>query len=429
LNGSQADERKFYFLLVAWGLLLVLFLWSLGEVLGPFILFLVLIYLLSPFYGTKVYGRVVSALGFLTLLWLVWTAGWILTPFVLAFVIAYVLNPVVNKLEREGLGRSTGTTVVLVTFLILLVMAIALLGPVFTAQVANFVSKLPEFLEGAVNWLQGLVNRISHIPLPGLSRVEVGQILNIDVTNLGEYVSSQQEAIRRYLLSGVIGVGKGLRVALTVLSYLLVTPILTFFLLRDFDKLVRGVGALVPVQRRPRTFDYFRRFDILLGRFLRSQVLISILVGIVIGVGFWIAGFPFALLLGVIAGIFNIVPYLGFIVTVLPAVLIALVSGNVAVGLLKVALVFGVEQFLENVFSPRIVGQSVGLHPVWVMLSIVLFAFFLGPIGLLIAVPAAVAIKLLLSGLMDSYRASMYYQGPPPAVTLEAAGIEMEGEA
>jgi predicted PurR-regulated permease PerM len=429
VNDAQLTQRKFYILLLAWGLFLVLFLWSLSPILGPLILFFILVYLLAPFYGTRLYGRIVTSLGFLTALWLVWSAGFILTPFVLALVLAYILDPLVDRAQREGLGRTAATALVLVTFVLLLVMAGILLGPLLSTQVANFVSKLPEFLEGALVWLQRLVDRISHIPLPGMRRMELGEALNIDTANVSDYLASQSEAIRRGLVSGAIGVGKGLGVVLTVVSYLLITPILTFFLLRDFDKVVAGAGKLVPPQRRPRTFAFFREFDVLLGRFLRSQLLVSVLVGIVIGVGFWIAGFPYALLLGVIAGVFNIIPYLGLVLSLVPAVLIALVSGDVGGDLLKVAAVFGVEQVLENFFSPRIVGQSVGLHPVWVLLAIVLFSFFFGFIGLLIAVPAAVAIKLMLSNLMRFYEESTYYRGSEPLEGGEPLGAGGERPA
>lgn len=421
MNAAELSERKFYFLLLAWGLFLVLFLWSLGSILGPVILFLVLIYLLSPFYGTKLYGRLTTTLGFLTALWLVWSAGYILTPFVLALVLAYILNPLVRRAERGGLGRTAATLVILGAFVLIIVLAIILLGPVVSNQVANFISRLPEFLEDLIAWLQRLVDKVSSIPVPGLRRMELGEALNIDTRDVSEYLRTQQESIRRTLLSGVIGVGKGLGLVLTILSYLLITPILTFFLLRDFRKVVTGIGRLVPPHRQARTFAFFREFDLLLGRFLRSQLLVSLLVGLVIGVGFWIAGFPYAALLGVIAGVFNIVPYLGLVLSLIPAILIALVSGNVGLDFLKIAIVFGVEQLLENIFGPRIVGQSVGLHPVWVMFAIVLFSFFFGFIGLLIAVPAAVAIKLAISNLISTYESSTYYREPEHAV--ESGGV------
>jgi predicted PurR-regulated permease PerM len=426
LDSAQIGERKFYFLLLTWGLCLVLFMWTLSPLLSPIVLFLLMIYLLSPFYGTKAYGRIVVALGFLTALWLVRSLGWILTPFVLALVLAYILNPLVNRVQRRGLGRSAATGVVLGGFLLLTVLAGIVLGPILSAQVANFFSKIPEFLTGALAWVRAMLDKVSHIQLPGVGRVELGDVLDIDTRDLGPFLTSRQEAIRRYLLTGAAGVGKGIGVALQIVSFMLVTPIVTFFVLRDFAGIVRSVARLVPVPQRASAENFFREFDELLGKFLRSQLLVSLIVGLIIGLGFWIVQFPYALLLGVIAGVFNIVPYLGMVLTVTPAVLIALVSGDVLAGLAKVVGVFVVEQVLENIISPRIVGKSVGLHPVWVMLSIVFFSFFFGPIGLLIAVPMAVAIKLLLASLVAVYEASTYYQGSGPSMNAGSTTTALE---
>ncbi|MBA2565738.1 MAG: AI-2E family transporter [Gemmatimonadetes bacterium] len=413
---GDLTQRKFHLLLLTWGLFLVLFLWSMSAVLGPFVLFLVLVYLLAPYYGTKMYGRLVTVLVALTALWMVWSAGFILTPFVLALVLAYILNPLVNRAQGNGLGRTAATAVVMVLVLGTLTLAAIVLGPLLAAQMATFGTKLPEFLEGALTWGQGMLERISHIPLPGVARMELGELLNIDTDQVGEFLGSRGEAIRGALLSGALGLGKGLGIVVTVISFLLITPILTFFLLRDFDRVLASTKRLIPPHRRPKAVAFFTEFDDLLARYLRSQVVVSLLVGIVIGVGFWIAGFPYALLLGVLAGVFNIIPYLGLILSLIPALLIALVSGNVGGDLLKILAVFGAEQTLENFFSARIVSSATGLHPVWVLLAIVLFSFFFGFIGLLIAVPAAVGLKLMLGNLMETYQNSTYYRQPEPVV-------------
>ena len=414
MKQTESADPRFLVLLLCLGLFLVLFLWSVHEVLAPLVLFFVIVYLMAPFYGSPLYGRVVTVLGLVTLLWLILAVGFILTPFVLALVLAYILNPLVTRGVREGMNRTVATAAVLGTFLAIFVLVGIAVGPLLWAQLLQFGARLPEFLEGVLAWTQRTLDQVAHVPLPGVGRVEVGDLLDIDATRLEEFIAERAEAIRGALLSSVVGVGKGLGVVLTVLSYLLITPMLTFFLLRDFEGLVANAGRLVPPHRRQGTFTFVREFDQLLGRFLRSQVLVSILVGLIIGVGFWIAGFPYALLLGAVAGIFNIVPYLGLVLSLIPAILIALVSGSPGVDLLKIAIVFGSEQVLENWFSPKIVASSVGLHPVWVLLAIVLFSFFFGVIGLLIAVPAAVGIKLLLRNAIRTYEDSAYFGGPAP---------------
>ena len=135
-------------------------------------------------------------------------------------------------------------------------------------------------------------------------------------------------------------------------------------------------------------------------------------MGVLTGLGFWILGFPYALLLGVVAGVFNIVPYLGLVVSLVPALIIALFSGSVLLSLGKIALVFGVVQLLDSsVIGPRILGESVGLHPVWVILALAVSGFFFGFVGLLLAIPLAVLVKLLLAYGLERYRGSALYRG------------------
>jgi predicted PurR-regulated permease PerM len=183
----------------------------------------------------------------------------------------------------------------------------------------------------------------------------------------------------------------------------------------------------LPPGRRDGTLSFLHRYDVLLGEYLRGQLLVATFVGIATGVGFWIVGFPNAVLLGVIAGVFNIVPYLGLIVSLIPALLIALLTPPFWLSLLKVAGVFFVVQSLDSYFfSPKIVGDRVGLHPVWVMLAIIGFASVFGIVGLLLAIPIAVLIKLVIENMIARYKGSVYYRDI--GVPLSAEGESREGE-
>jgi predicted PurR-regulated permease PerM len=156
---------------------------------------------------------------------------------------------------------------------------------------------------------------------------------------------------------------------------------------------------------------FLSQYDQLLGEYLRGQLMVATFVGLATGLGFWIVGFPNAVLLGVVAGVFNIVPYLGLIVSLVPALLIAILSPPLWLSLLKVAGVFFIVQALDSyLLSPRIIGSRVGLHPVWVMLAILAFGSFFGFVGLLIAIPLAVLIKLLIGRTVARYRSSVYYR-------------------
>jgi predicted PurR-regulated permease PerM len=189
------------------------------------------------------------------------------------------------------------------------------------------------------------------------------------------------------------------------------TPVLTFYLLRDWDDLLDRISDLIPPARRPAIFDFAVEYDDLLGRYLRGQILVAVLVGSVTALGFWLTGFPYAALMGVLVAVFGIIPYLGLALSLVPALLIAITSGDVGLSLLKVAGVFAIAQGLEGtVISPRIVGDSVGLHPVLVVLALAVGGFYFGFAGLLLGVPGAVGVKLLVVRGVERYRASRLYR-------------------
>jgi len=211
--------------------------------------------------------------------------------------------------------------------------------------------------------------------------------------------------------NGVLGLGRGIGSAVTVIGYVALTPVLTFYLLRDWDGLKAMLADLLPRRRRDAVVGFASECDRMVARYLRGQVSVAIIIGVVTGVGLWLARFPYAGTLGLIVAIFSIVPYLGLLLSLIPAVFIALVSGSVGISLLKVAIVYGGTQLLEAaVISPRVVGESVGLHPVLVLLALSLGGFFFGFVGLLIGVPAAAIGKLLVIRGIDRYKRSDVYR-------------------
>jgi predicted PurR-regulated permease PerM len=210
----------------------------------------------------------------------------------------------------------------------------------------------------------------------------------------------------------VLGFGRGLGSFFTILGYTVLTPVLTFYLLRDYDGLKARVAELIPVRPRSGVLTLAGEYDHLLSRYLRGQITVALIMGATTTLGLLVFRFPSAILLGVLVAVFSIVPYLGLILSLIPALFIALVSGNVGFSLLTIAVVYGGSQLLEGaVISPRIVGESVGLHPVWVVLALAVSGFFLGFVGLLIAVPLAVGVKLLVARGVQRYRESELFRG------------------
>ena len=248
----------------------------------------------------------------------------------------------------------------------------------------------------------------------------VDRLRSIQPEAVMAWLQQRQTAIAQGVWNGLLGVGKGLGAVLSLLSYVFLTPILTFYLLRDWKSILERMRELVPGPYRDRVVGFASEYDRLLARYLRGQVLAAAIVGVLTWLGFLIAGFPYALLLGAVAGIFNIIPYMGLVASLIPALFIALFSASPGIALLKIAVVFAVVQVLDSsVIGPRVVGEAVGLHPVWVLLALAVSGYFFGFVGLLIAVPLAVLVKLLLRYALGRYRASSLFRGERPLLLMD----------
>ena len=414
-GGAESDGGRgpFWEAVLAVGALLVLgfFLFSLRGVLNPFVLYLLLVAVLIPFRGMRGHVLVVSLASLLTLFWVLDTTGFLLAPFVLALVLAYVLDPAVDVLERRGMSRSLGILLLALPVVGIVVPALVLGLPALGEQIAELIGRIPTLLGRVADWIEGLDREVAGLSLPPAFQDLVDRVREVDAEAMVTFLQERQAEIARRTWEGVLGLGRGLGSVLTVLGYVVLTPVLTFYLLRDWDRLTGGVADLLPRGRRQEILDFVSEYDHLLSRYLRGQLLVALIVGSITALGLWILSFPYALLLGVLVAVFGLIPYLGLLLSLVPAILIALVSGSVLASLVKVAVVYGVAQALEGtVISPRIVGESVGLHPVWVVLALAVGGFYFGFVGLLIGVPLAVGVKLIVLRGLARYRESGLYR-------------------
>ncbi|MGQ0813111.1 MAG: AI-2E family transporter [Gemmatimonadota bacterium] len=389
------------------------FLFSVKAVLSPVIAFLVLVLLISPWSGTRLHLLTIVAATALLVIWSLQTLGSLLAPFVLAFVLAYILDPTVDRLVLRGLKRGLAVTVVFVPVIIVLALTAIFGLPALAQQVQNLVEEIPTALERGVIWLQGMRARLLAADLPFLKGEALARALDsFSTERVAEYISTQQAVIGRRLWGAVLGVGKTISIALGILGYLVLTPVLTVYLLKDFDKLIRKAGNLVPRDKRDTWIPFVVEYDRLLAGYLRGQIVAALIVGVLTYIGLWIAGFPNPGLVAAVAGIFNLVPYLGLVVSAIPAIIISLLSGDIIASLLKAGIVFAIVQTIDGtVTGPRIVGGSVGLHPVWVILALAVGSSLFGFVGLLLAMPAAVFLKLLVRDALSRYRASRVFEG------------------
>ena len=388
-----------------------LLLFSVQELLNPFVLFLILLVVLLPFRQVPGYVLLVVVAAVLTAYWLLATTGFLLAPFVLGFGFAYVLDPLVDALVERRVARSVAIVALALPVAGAAVAAVLFGIPALVGQVDELVQAAPELVARIGEWFSGI--REFLVGLPGVDEDSIPDLSNLDPDQIVAFLQERREQLASGTWRGVLGLGRGLGSAATVAGYVILTPVLTFYLLRDYDRILARLRALLPRGREAAVVEFVREYDVLLSRYLRGQLTVALIIGVMTGTLLFVVQFPYAFLLGALAGVMGLIPFLGLVLSLIPAVIVALVSGSVLVSLVKVAVVYTIVQILDGgVISPRIVGDSVGLHPVWIVLALSVGGFFFGFVGLLISVPVAVGVKLVAVRGLERYRRSELYRSP-----------------
>ncbi|MEN8144675.1 MAG: AI-2E family transporter [Gemmatimonadota bacterium] len=406
-RGSPLTVSWLYSIIVL--ALLATFMVSIRSALSPLVLLLLFLYVSWPLLGSRLYARIVAATIAVSLLWILKATGFLLSPFILALVFAYILDPAIDGLSRKGVPRTVSILLLSLPIIAAIAVLVLVLFPAVVRQISQLVGNVPAYLDSVQGWLIAVRAWLIGLGIPGVTDQSVPGIRQIDDAAVAEYLSVRQAALAESGWNAVLGLSRGIGTVLIVMGYLFLTPIVTFFLLRDWDRLVVRAAELVPNDLRPQVVRFASEYDRLLSRYLRGQLLLSILVGLFIGIGFRIAGFPYSLLIGLTAGTLNLIPYAGFVTSLALSLIIALFSGAILSSLLTILVVFGLEQVFESIVQPLIVGRSVDLHPVWLLLALALASFFFGFVGLLLAAPIAVLVKLIVNRLVARYRSSRYY--------------------
>ncbi len=339
----------------------------------------------------------------------------VIAPFVAALALGYVLDPVAEKLQKIGMSRLVATLVILAIFLLVLVVIIFGIAPILGRQFVGFVQTLPDY----ATKLQVLVSdQAAHLLhkyggawLGKLGLANAATASNIQKT-LGNFVGDGVQWFANFLKSIWAG-GQALVSAVTVA---VITPVVTFYLLLSWPEMVSILRSLVPPRHRATVFELTSEIDAAMSGFFRGQSLVCLFLGLWYGVGLTLIGLNFGFLIGLSAGLLSFIPYVGSLTALIFSAVVAIVQGWPHLGLLGLALsVVIAGQFLEaNVLSPKLVGGSVGLHPVWLIFALLAFGSLFGFVGLIIAVPVAAAAGVLIRYAARRYKQSALFNGLGP---------------
>ncbi len=326
-------------------------------------------------------------------------AGWllsllapILTPFVAAFLLAYIGDPLVDLLERLRLSRTFAVLVLIVLLGIVMAALVVLIAPLVTSQAQALFQRLPGYLQWVENQILPLLVEYTGITLED-GKLGIGPFL-------AEYGKSAAnwagEAVSR-----VTGTGRAL---VALLVNLLLLPVITFYLLRDWDRMIAAIGELLPGGSRDKIVAVAVEADRALSGFLRGQLLVMLVLAIIYSVGLTLVGIDFALAIGVVSGLVSFVPYLGLIIGIALAGLAAVAQAQSLAALIGVVVVFVLAQLVEGMLlTPKLVGDRIGLHPVLVIFAVMAGGQLFGFFWVLLALPAAAVVSVIVRFAYQHY--------------------------
>lgn len=324
----------------------------------------------------------------------------VLTPFLIAATLAYIGDPLVDRLETYKIPRTLAVTIVFFVLTLLAVLALIILVPMLERQISTLGQKIPGYIQSLqtefVPWLN--------------ARLGIG--LEINTETLKTSLQSHWKEAGGVASTAMRYVTRSGAIVMAFIANMVLIPVVTFYLLRDWDGLVARVGKLLPRKSGPVIRRLAKQSDEVLGSFLRGQILVMLALAVIYSVGLGIIGLELALLIGLLAGLVSFVPYLGFIVGITIASVAAIFQFHDFIHIVYVVIVFAVGQMAEGMFlTPKLVGDRIGLHPVAVIFAVLAGGQLFGFVGVLLALPLAAVIAVVLRYFLEQYKASTMYAG------------------
>lgn len=322
----------------------------------------------------------------IVVVWLLFVLKPILMPFVMGALLAYLSNPAATWLERHKVRRTFAALLVMLVFLSLLALAVMILVPLIQGQLEQFIQALPQIIDWVTEKL-----------FPWLETNLGVDVSAFDVNTMKQTLLDNWQQAGMWVRDMVIRISRSSYLLILWLANLVLIPVVMFYLLRDGRMINQQFQSILPGTAKSTYAKLLAQCDEVLSAFIRGQLIVMVAIGIVYSVGLWLAGLNFALLVGIIAGLFTIVPYLGFAVGLGLSIIMALVQFDSVIPLLWVLLVFAVGHVLENmILTPLLIGDKIGLHPVAVIFAVLAGGHLLGFVGVLLALPIAAVIMVLI---------------------------------
>ncbi len=323
----------------------------------------------------------------------------VLLPFVLGIAVAYLLNPIVNKLGDIGIGRTPATIIILGGFLIVIVGFIAVISPIIYRELLQFSSDLPNYIEK----FGGIMN-----PITARLDQYIGGAQGDSLESLLKQNANSAISIANYIAQKFASGGQAVMDALSVIIFM---PIVAFFMMKEWVNVTKWAQDLMPRHSEEVIMGLLEQIDAKLSGFVRGQITVAVFLGVAYAIALSIAGLKYGILIGLMSGLLSVIPMFGSIVGLLVSVAVAWFQAGDIVFVGIIAAIFIGGQLIEgNFLTPKLVGDSVGLHPLWVFFSLLAGGALLGILGMFLAVPVAAVIGVLIAFAIKKYKDSAYYK-------------------
>ncbi|MEJ6710509.1 MAG: AI-2E family transporter [Amylibacter sp.] len=334
--------------------------------------------------------------GAVVLLLAMWMMGNVLLPFITGMAIAYFLDPVADRLEAAGTSRSVATTTITLVAVVVILLMLVVLVPLLVRQTAGFVSALPEYVAQFQTFIHG------RFP----EAFQEGSAVSQGLSSLIEFIRSKGGDLATALLASAFTI-------VDVAIFMVVAPVVAFYMLLDWDRMIATIDDWIPRDHLETVRGLARQIDNVLAGFVRGQLTVCGILGAFYAVALMFVGLQFGVVIGLIAGLLTFIPYVGSVIGGVLSIGLALFQfWDEPIWIVAVLVIFVIGQILEgNFLTPKLVGRSVGLHPVWLMFALSAFGSFMGFTGMLIAVPVAAMLGVFFRFGIGQYLGGRLYTG------------------